>query len=136
MQTQHTFFNQIQTREQVGICIFDVSLPTDYSRRVIVSPQAVCSNIVFPKKIIPSVFAHKLFPRQTRASKASEFDEEKSSVLGEDIPGRPIIGRGWSHMAHGNCVTDTRRVSGNVYSYHLGLLVTPQIHCILQSELL
>lgn len=134
MQTQHTFFNQIQTREQVGICIFDVSLHTDRSQKP-KEPQNPCIvKNSFSEKNLNPVFAQYLFPSQTRASRASEFDEEKSSVLGEDIPGRPIKGRVWSHIAHRKCVTDTRRVSGNAYPHHLGLLVTPQIHYILQSE--
>lgn len=136
METNHTFFNQTQTTEQVGVCIFDVSLYADYSHKVIEPLNTDVVSKSFSKKNITSVFAQYLFPCQTRATARSEFDEEKSSVLGADIPARPVKGRGWSHIAHEKCVTDTRRVSGNAYLYHLGLLVTPQIHYILKSELL
>lgn len=109
----------------------DVLLYSDYIRNVIALPQAVCSNIVFSKKIIPPVFAHNLFPSQTRATARSEFDEEKSSVLHEDIPARPIKGRGWSRVAHKKCVSGTRRVPSNAYQ-RSGYIVTPLERCGLQ----
>lgn len=136
METNHTFFNQHQITEQVGICIFDVPLHADCSRKVREPLNACVVSNSFSEKNFNPVFAQYLFPCQTRATARSEFDEWKSSVLGESIPARPVGGRVCSHVAHEKCVTDTRRVSGNAYLYHLGLLVTPQIHCILQSELL
>lgn len=101
----------------------DVSPHSDHAQSVIASPQVVCSNIVFPKKIIPPVFAHKLFPCQTRATARSEFYKWKSSVLGEDVPARPIKGRVWVHIARRKCVSGAQRAPCNAY-----LLARPNIH--------
>lgn len=136
METNHTFFNQIQTTARVDVCIFDAPLHSDCSRKVREPQNTDVISKSFLQKNITSVFAQYLFPCQTRATARSEFDEEKSSVLGESIPARHVGGRVCSHVAHEKCVTDTRRVSGNAYLYHLGLLVTPQIPCKLQSALL
>jgi hypothetical protein len=110
----------------------DVSLYSDHAQSVIVPPQVVCSNIVFPKKIIPSVFAHKLFPCQTRATARSEFYKWKSSVLGEDIPARPIKGRVWVHVARGKCVSGAQRAPCNAYQ-RSGYIVTPRERCMLHQ---
>lgn len=97
--------------------------------------ESLNSDIVsnsFSEKNLKPVFAHQLFPSQTLATERSEFDEEKSSVLGGDIPARPIKGRGWSHIAHGKCVSDTQQVSSNAYQ-HSGYIVTPPECCMLQQ---
>lgn len=136
MQTRHTFFNQNQTTTQVGVCIFDVSLHSDCSRKVREPLNTDAVSKSFSEKNITSVFAQYLFPCQTRATARSEFDEEKSSVLGESVPVRLAEGQGWTHIAHEKCTNDILRMSCSAYVYHLGLLVTPQIHYILKSELL
>lgn len=131
MQTQHTFFNQSQTTEQVGVCIFDVPLYSDYLRKVRKPLNTDVVSNSFSKKNLNPVFAQYLFSCQTRASEASEFDEWKSSVLGESIPARHVGGRVCSHVAHEKCVTDTRRASGNAYQ-RSGYIVTPLERCRLQ----
>lgn len=110
----------------------DVSPHSDHAQSVIASPQVVCSNIVFPKKIIPPVFAHKLFPCQTRATARSEFYKEKRSVLHEDIPARPDKAQAWTQVARLECVSDTLWVSGNAYQ-RSGYIVTPLERCGLQQ---
>ena len=136
METNHTCFNHIQTTAQVGVCIFDVPLHSDCSLKVREPQNTAVVSKSFSEKNITSVFAQYLFPCQTRATARSEFDEWKSSVLGESIPARHVGGRVCSHVAHEKCTNDILRMSCSAYPYHLGLLVTPQIHYILKSELL
>lgn len=131
MQTQHTFLNQKQTTEQVGICIFDVALHSDFSQNARVSLNSCISCRTFSEKKIPRVFARQLFPCQTRASKASEFDEEKSAVLRVRISARPTEVRK-STCRRSAGTSDTRRVSCSAYRV-LGYIVTPLERCRLQQ---
>lgn len=131
MQTQHTFFNQIQKTAQVGVCIFDVPLHSDCSLKVREPQNTDVISKSFSEKNITSVFAQYLFPCQTRATARSEFDEEKSSVLGESIPARHVGGWVCSHVAHWKCVRGTQRVPINAYQ-RSGYIVTPLERCMLQ----
>lgn len=131
MQTQHTFFNQNYLSELVGICIFDVSLHSDFSQSVRASPHSGIRSKTLLQKGITSVFAHRLFPSQTRAREASEFDEEKSGVLRVLISARPSKVRKWV-CVRVTCVSDTLWVSSNAYQ-RSGFLVTPLERCMLQQ---
>ena len=132
MQTQHTFFNQNYLSELVGICM---SLHSDFSPSARASLHSSIRSKTLLQKGITSVFAHRLFPSQTRASKASEFDEEKSGVLRvricTRISARPSKVRKWVCIRVA-CVSDTLRVSSNAYQ-RSGLLVTPLERCKLQQ---
>jgi len=75
--------------------------------------------------------ARKLFPCQTRASKASEFYKEKSSVLYLIIPSDRIKRR--NDTPRSACVSDVQRTSRNAYQ-RSGLLVTPLERCMLQHD--
>lgn len=131
MQTTHTFNKQISTARLVDCCIFDVSLYADYSPNVKESLNVDILKQSFLKGNISPVFAQYLFPCQTRATERSEFNEWKSSVLGESIPAPHVGGWGYSRVAHVKCVTDTQRVSGNAYQ-RSGYIVTPLERCMLQ----
>lgn len=111
----------------------DVSLNSDCSQEVIGSLNTGIVNKLFPEEKLSIVFAQYLFPCQTLAEERSEFYKEKSSVLGEDIPVRPVKGRVWLHIARGKCVSGTPRVPSNAYQ-RSGLLVTPRERCMLQQH--
>ena len=113
----------------------DVSLHSNCSQKVRGSLNTGIVNKVFPKEKLSIVSAHKLFPCQTRATARSEFYKWKSSVLGEDIPARPIKGRVWVHIARWKCVSDTLWVSGNAYQ-RSWYIVTPIERCMLQQDCL
>jgi hypothetical protein len=93
----------------------DVSLSSDYSQKVRESLNTGIVKTLFPKEKLSIVFARYLFPCQTRATARSEFYKEKSSVLGEDIPARPVKGRVWLHIARGKCVSGAQRATCNAY---------------------
>jgi hypothetical protein len=93
----------------------DVSLHSDYAQKVRGSLNTGIVNTLFPEEKLSIVSAQYLFPCQTLAEERSEFYKEKSSVLGEDIPDRPIKGRVWLHIAHGNCVSGAQRAPRNAY---------------------
>ncbi len=111
----------------------DVSLHADYSQKVRGSLFTGIVKTLFPEEKLSIVSAHYLFPCQTLAEERSEFYKWKSSVIGEDIPARPVKGRVWLHIARGKCVSGTQRVPSNAYQ-RSGLLVTPRERCMLQQH--
>lgn len=111
----------------------DVSLPSDCLQNVRGSLKTGIVKTLFPEEKLSIVFAHKLFPCQTRMTARNEFYKWKSSVLGEDIPARPIKGRVWLHVARGKCVSGTPRVPSNAYQ-RSGYIVTPRERCMLQQH--
>lgn len=113
-------------------CVFlDVAPYSDFSQNVRASLNSGISSRTFSKKKIPRVFARQLFPCQTRASEASEFDKEKSAVLRVRILARPSKVRE-STCRRSACTNDTRRVSCSAYLV-LGYIVTPLERCRLQQ---
>ncbi len=111
----------------------DVSLHSDCSQKVRESLNTGIVNTLFPEEKLSIVFAQYLFPCQTLAEERSEFYKWKSSVLGEDIPARPIKGRVWLRIAHGKCVSGTPRVPSNAYQ-RSGYIVTPRERCMMQQH--
>jgi hypothetical protein len=96
----------------------DVSLHSDYSHKVTSKNTRRYQSVKFPRNGgSRSNQARQLFPCQTRASEASEFDEEKSGVL--------LLGTGSCPRVRSPCVSDVYLASRSVHSL-LGLLVTPQ----------
>ena len=111
----------------------DASLSSNCSQKVRESLNTCIVNKLFPEEKLSIVSAQYLFPCQTLAEERSEFYKWKSSVLGEDIPARPIKGRVWLHVARGKCVSGTPRVPSNAYQ-RSGYIVTPRERCMLQQH--
>lgn len=109
----------------------DVAPHSDFSQNVRAALNSGISCRTFSEKKIPRVFARQLFPCQTRASEASEFDKEKSAVLRVRIFARPSKVRK-SACRRSACTNDTRRVSCSAYLV-LGYIVTPLERCRLQQ---